>query len=1540
MKKIKLLALVSLCLVGISVLSSCDENDNQITISSKDVSETTTSKGGLNLNLKADYKVNHLIQKADLSGYELKEEETLNGEIGKTTDVTPKDYSGFILKEKNNVTITADGSAIATIKYDRINHDLTLNVNDNEYGTVSGAGSFPYGTTTSIVATPNPGYEFLEWYDGSRSFSTNKTIEIEIPNNDLEITARFKPSIGTLFRIKYYYQNINNDEYSYDSLTTSTGKTGDLTNVTAPSVTGFVAKEIEQQKIKGDESTVVNVYYDRALTNISLESNNEEYGTVEGTGSYKYGYVASIKAKPNPGYKFDGWYSGSDLYSNKNEEVINVDENNLDLVAKFSKRDDVTYTVNHYQQKIYDTDYLLVESDTTLKGTTSELTNATSKTYEGFEVNSFSQEKINGDGSTVINIYYDRLEYEVANTVNNTSYGKITGNGKYKYGAQVTLVAEREQGYKFIGWYKTGDETPVSILPTYEFNMPTEKIEYEARFEIRTDIAYKVKHYKQKIENDEYEIAETDNLEGIAGNETVAKAKTYEGFDVQTFNQETINVDESTVVSIYYNRKTFSIKVNYDTDHLTLDKDISGTYKYGTTLNIKVTPEAGYVFTGWYNGDTLFDENIELDLTFTMPNTNLNLVGGAQIAKTADYTVNHYLEQKDGTYKLEKTETFNGDSYSKTDAKIIEFSGYSYNPFKQEIINPAGNTKVDIYYSLNSNRIILSTNMEKAGSISGAGLYKSGEEALLVATVNTDYEFVGWYSNGVLKSSDKEFKYVVNEGSIKIEARFKLIEGIENLIIKNEDGKKILVGIKDTTVKELVIPNEIDEIEKGALSGCSNLETLTIPFVGAKRYSSVEPNDGVAFGYIFGSEGYNNCYGISQHDRYGQNSWYCLPKCLKTVNITDTEYIQYGAFSYAERIIFVNLPDKLKGIGNHAFYATYFLLCITIPEGVTYIGDYCFTQTYSLVEIYNLSSVKPDNGDAIGDVNNYMISANRDIFTSLDEKSKIVIDGDYIFRANGNYNYLMLYTGTESKVVLPDSFIYEGKEITKYTIYRYAFYNNTNITSVVLPNSVDGLSDYCFKGCENLKEVYNLTRFNDIRCGSQDRGWVAKYAAAVYRSLDENKKIFMTDDGYYFGVNDDNTITLSAYYGYDYELKLPTNVEINGTTYTTYNIANSAFANNGDIVKVIIPDSVNRIGDSAFKGCGSLEEVVLPNTISRIDHYTFQGCSKLKTIVLPDELTSIGEYAFEGTSSLEEITIPAGVKNLPKRVFYQSGIKKINLQEGLESISTEAFRECTKLLSISFPDSLTNLEGRTFMDCNSLETVHLGKGITKLNDYTFYGCRSLKTINLDNITSLGSYVFYNCDAIETITLPQAITVITNHLFTSCDSLKTIIFKGKITSISDSGLAFCKSLETVELTDSLKSIGTRAFEECESLTKIIIPNSVESIGEMAFKDCIKVTYIVLPSSSKYTNLGKYAVYSCNELETLVISKNIISMDSDAILYCEKLKNIFFDGSASELDNWALKTDSSFSGKKLYYYSSTKPSSGNAWHYDSTGKPVAW
>ena len=1482
MKKIKLLTLVSLCLVGISVLSSCDENDNPTNISSNDINDTSTSTGGLNLKLKADYKVNHLIQKTDLSGYELMEEETLNGEIGKTTDVNPKEYSGFVLKEKNNVTISADGSAVATIKYDRINYELKLEVNDSEYGTVSGSGSFAYGTNNTVVATPNPGYEFVEWYDGDRILSINKQFEIEMPNNNLELTARFKPSVGTLFRIKYYYQHINNDEYSYDSLTTGTGKTGDLTKVIAPTVTGFVAKEIEQQKIKGDESTVVNVYYDRSLSNISLESENEEYGTVEGSGSYKYGSAVSIKAKPNPGYKFDGWYKGNDLYSETAEGIINVDENNLDLVAKFSKRDDVPYTVKHYQQKIYDTDYILSDTDTTLKGTTDELTNAASKNYEGFVTKSFTQDKIKGDGSTVIYIYYDRCEFDVANTVNNTTYGSITGNGKYKYGAEVTLVAEAKQGYRFVGWYKTGNETPVSTLNTYKFNMPAEKIEYEARFEIRTDIAYKVMHYKQKIENDEYELAITDNLEGIAGNETVAKANTYEGFEVVAFNQTTINVDESTVVSIYYKRKTFSISVKYDTDHLTLDKDISGTYKYGTTLNLKVTPEAGYVFTGWYNGD----------------------------------------------------------SYSKTDAKIIEFSGYSYNPFKQEIINPAGNTKVDIYYALNSNRIILSSNMEKAGSISGAGLYKSGEEALLVATVNTDYEFVGWYSNGVLKSSDKEFKYVVNEGSIKIEARFKLIEGIENLIIKNEDGKKILVGIKDTTVKELVIPNEIDEIEKGALSGCSNLETLTIPFVGAKRYSSVEPNDGVAFGYIFGSEGYNNCYGISQHDRPGQNSWYCLPKCLKTVNITDTEYIQYGAFSYAERIIFVNLPDKLKGIGDHAFYATYFLLCITIPEGVTYIGDYCFTQTYSLVEIYNLSSVKPDNGDALGDVNNYMISANRDIFTSLDEKSKIVIDGDYIFRANGNYNYLMLYTGTESKVVLPDSFIYEGKEITKYDIYRYAFYNNTNITSVVLPYSVDALIDYCFKGCENLKEVYNLTRFNDIKCGSQDRGWVAKYAAAVYRSLDENKKIFMADDGYYFGVNDDNTITLSAYYGYDYELKLPTKVEINGTTYTTYNIANSAFANNGDIVKVIIPDSVNRIGDSAFKGCGSLEEVVLPNTISRIDHYTFQGCSKLKSVVLPDELTSIGEYAFEGTSSLEEITIPAGVKNLPKRVFYQSGIKKINLQEGLESISSQAFRESTKLLSISFPDSLTNLEGRTFMDCNSLETVHLGKGITKINDYTFYGCRSLKTINLDNITSLGSYVFNGCKALEIITLPQTITVITDHLFASCDSLKTVIFEGNITSISQSGFAYCKSLETIELPNSLKSIGTRAFEECESLTKIIIPNSVESIGEMATKDCSKVTYIVLPSSEKYTTLGKYAIYRCNELETIVFSKNITSLQSDAIYDCDALKKIFFDGTESELNNWALKSNSNFSNKTIYYYSSTKPSSGNAWHYDSTGKPVAW
>ncbi len=89
--------------------------------------------------------------------------------------------------------------------------------------------------------------------------------------------------------------------------------------------------------------------------------------------------------------------------------------------------------------------------------------------------------------------------------------------------------------------------------------------------------------------------------------------------------------------------------------------------------------------------------------------------------------------------------------------------------------------------------------------------------------------------------------------------------------------------------------------------------------------------------------------------------------------------------------------------------------------------------------------------------------------------------------------------------------------------------------------------------------------------------------------------------------------------------------EYNGVPVKAIN--NSAFKNSA-IMKVIIPNSVNRIGDYAFYGCSSLETISLPSSITNIGDYAFSFCNSLTRIVINYGVESIGSYAFYQCDSL------------------------------------------------------------------------------------------------------------------------------------------------------------------------------------------------------------------------------------------------------------------------------------------------------------------
>ena len=138
---------------------------------------------------------------------------------------------------------------------------------------------------------------------------------------------------------------------------------------------------------------------------------------------------------------------------------------------------DTPYLVEHYQQNINDTEYTLVDTDN-LTGTTDTNTNAESNTYTGFEAVAFEQVNINGDGSTVVKIYYNRINHTITFVVDDAK-GTTTDELVYTlpYGANVTIPTITSTHYEFLGWDTTisntveGDATYTASFTPKKYNI-------------------------------------------------------------------------------------------------------------------------------------------------------------------------------------------------------------------------------------------------------------------------------------------------------------------------------------------------------------------------------------------------------------------------------------------------------------------------------------------------------------------------------------------------------------------------------------------------------------------------------------------------------------------------------------------------------------------------------------------------------------------------------------------------------------------------------------------------------------------------------------------------------------------------------------------------------------------------------------------------------------------------------------------------------------------------------------------------------------
>ncbi|MBQ0050943.1 MAG: InlB B-repeat-containing protein [Treponema sp.] len=177
--------------------------------------------------------------------------------------------------------------------------------------------------------------------------------------------------------------------------------------------------------------------------------------------SYTIENAVSFEAPSRAGYTFDEWYLNADFSGSKITGINKGSVGEVKLYAKWTANTDTSYVVRHYRQNILDDEYTLFESEN-LSGITDTNTAANAKNYTGFNSLDFEQINISGNGSSVLNIYYDRKIITLTFDLDGgTSETELTGNKlSGKYGANIVFAEPKKACYKFVGWNSAGETLP------------------------------------------------------------------------------------------------------------------------------------------------------------------------------------------------------------------------------------------------------------------------------------------------------------------------------------------------------------------------------------------------------------------------------------------------------------------------------------------------------------------------------------------------------------------------------------------------------------------------------------------------------------------------------------------------------------------------------------------------------------------------------------------------------------------------------------------------------------------------------------------------------------------------------------------------------------------------------------------------------------------------------------------------------------------------------------------------------------------------
>lgn len=352
---------------------------------------------------------------------------------------------------------------------------VVLSANPAIGGTVSGAGTFAQGSTTTVTATPNTGYTFTNWTDNGVIASTSSSYQFTMAGNRT-LVANFTAIPAGRFAVTLTSLPVaggtTNGSGSYAS--------GSQVTVTAAPNTGYTfvnwtengnivsVSSSYQFAIAGNRILIANFKVIPASQfAVVLSSNPPAGGSTSGSGSYSAASSVTVTANQNPGYTFTNWTENGNVVSTSAVYTFALSASRT-LVANFAIN---TYTLNVSATNgttAKTPSQATYNSGTTVQVSATPNTGYVFSGWSGDATGSTNPLTVTMDANKNITANFTAITYTLNVTAVNGTVVANPNLAAYNSGATVILTATAKAGYTFSSW--TGDAVSISNPLTVTMN--------------------------------------------------------------------------------------------------------------------------------------------------------------------------------------------------------------------------------------------------------------------------------------------------------------------------------------------------------------------------------------------------------------------------------------------------------------------------------------------------------------------------------------------------------------------------------------------------------------------------------------------------------------------------------------------------------------------------------------------------------------------------------------------------------------------------------------------------------------------------------------------------------------------------------------------------------------------------------------------------------------------------------------------------------------------------------------------------------------